>query len=416
MLTTAHLNAKVVRGVIKPAYLPPGDKATLALAEELIAIYRMSIGRPKGQLQDALRGALGTGRAALVGKGLAKLLEDRCTLEVDSPADPVDVRRKLFEYAAIHFPVTPGGRHRTTPRQDALEAVGRELGLEPGQVERAMYADLPSARIVRCPSLPGARWLIDRYNVALAQAVLLRATQVRIRLHDGTPAVVRRLFQYIKFFRLMYRSRPHPDGGYEIDVDGPLSLFKSSNKYGLQLAELVPALLLCPDWTLEATVLWGRERVERRFSLSSTQGLRSHYPARGTHALREIAWLRERLEKIESPWRIENTSAILDLGGQDICIPDAVLRHTDGRIAYLEVIGFWRRSSLERLLATYQSRGPQNLILALSKQLRVSAEGLEAAAGTVTFFRDMINAREVVALADSVGEKPGGPGPHRAAP
>jgi len=406
VLTSNLLNARVYRGVVQPYYVDPTDRVARRMAEELIAVFGMFNGRPRSELDEALQAAVGAGRSARFGRGLVKLLEDRCTFEVVSPMDPVEIRRRLFVAAADHFPVTPTGRFRTTPRTEILRQVAEQLEITPDQVDQAMFADLPSARVLRCDALPSAGWLLDRYNVALAQAVLLRATDVQIRLQGGSPGSIRRFFQYIKFFRLMFRVRSQPNGGYLVEIDGPLSLFRLSTKYGLQLAEMLPALLLCDNWSLEASLLWGRRREKRRFVLDSSEGLKSHYSRRGTYELREITWLRDRLAKLETPWCIEPTPAILDLGGQDLCIPDAVLRHPDGRTAYLEVAGFWRRQRLEKRLALLRAHGPPNLILAVSKNLRASAEERISGEVACTFFRDMINAREVVKLAEAIATAP----------
>jgi len=52
-------------------------------------------------------------------------------------------------------------------------------------------------------------WLLTRYNLALAQAVLYDATEMRIRVWDHFGTV----FSYVKLFGLMHRI-------YPIDADG----------------------------------------------------------------------------------------------------------------------------------------------------------------------------------------------------
>ena len=42
--------------------------------------------------------------------------------------------------------------------------------------------------------------------------------------------------------------------GYLFHIDGPLSLFSATTKYGLQVALFLPALLHCQDFRLEAEV------------------------------------------------------------------------------------------------------------------------------------------------------------------
>ena len=64
--------------------------------------------------------------------------------------------------------------------------------------------------------------------------------------------------------------------GYVFHIDGPLSLFSATTKYGLQVALFLPALLHCQDFRLEAEVRWGPRREPRSFLLDSRDGLVSH--------------------------------------------------------------------------------------------------------------------------------------------
>jgi len=90
---------------------------------------------------------------------------------------------------------------------------------------------------------------VTRYNLALAQAVLYDATEMRIRVWDHFGTV----FSYVKLFGLMHRIYPiDSDGervantdqaaGYEAVLDGPASLFSKSQKYGIRMANFLPAL------------------------------------------------------------------------------------------------------------------------------------------------------------------------------
>ena len=59
-----------------------------------------------------------------------------------------------------------------------------------------------------------AQRLIDRYNVALAQAVLLRSVRVVAEVRNEGPARYRQLFRRLKFHRLVYRVEGDHAEGY----------------------------------------------------------------------------------------------------------------------------------------------------------------------------------------------------------
>jgi predicted nuclease of restriction endonuclease-like RecB superfamily len=68
-----------------------------------------------------------------------------------------------------------------------LEAVAAELGLPPAQVAASLFADLKDEnRLLKFDDLD-ARRLLDRYNVALAQAVLLRSVLVTAEVRHEKP-------------------------------------------------------------------------------------------------------------------------------------------------------------------------------------------------------------------------------------
>lgn len=62
--------------------------------------------------------------------------------------------------------------------------------------------------------------------------------------------------------------------GYEAVLDGPASLFSQSQKYGIRMANFLPALPLCDRWEMTAEVLADETSGEtRQFSLDYTEKL-----------------------------------------------------------------------------------------------------------------------------------------------
>src|SRR6202035_3376279 len=138
------------------------------------------------------------------------------------------------------------------------------------------FADLKSEqRLVRFKDISAER-LLQRYNEALAQAVLLRSTRVHVIVRHESPQRVRQLLRLVKFHRLVCEVEKL-GAGVQLHLDGPLSLFSATNKYGLQLALFLPAVLLCKDFELKADLRWGPEKKPRTFQLTPRDGLVSHY-------------------------------------------------------------------------------------------------------------------------------------------
>jgi predicted nuclease of restriction endonuclease-like RecB superfamily len=65
---------------------------------------------------------------------------------------------------------------------------------------------------------------------------------------------------------------------------------------------------------------------------------------------------------------------------------------------FVEVLGFWKRSSLERLLRLLPQHGPKRFVLAISDRLKVDEETLGELRGPVLRFKEIPNAPELAAL------------------
>jgi hypothetical protein len=396
VLTTDLVQTRVSNGRVVPEYLDPDDPKALEKATSLVEIFAEALedDAARGEVETSVDRVVGYGTDFKVWRGLAKLLYDRSTFETRSPVEPADVRRTVFELAAR------SDRQRDRAwRRAILEEAADELGLEADTVERILYADLDERQRLDAFDPMEPKALLHRYNLALAQAVLYKATELEIELQDLEPNALRYLFQSLKFNRLMHRVR-RTEEGYRLAVDGPASLFNRSRKYGIHMAKFLPALVKLDGWQLKATLDW--EEQERRFEVSAETGLVSHYRARGQWKAEEEAHFEQRFDEIDPPWELERQGTILDLGDNEVIIPDYVLSHPDGREAYLEIVGFWRLSYLKRRIEALSSRERMPLILAVSERLKAGREALEQSPASVFFFKTVILVDNVVDAAEEV--------------
>ena len=71
-----------------------------------------------------------------------------------------------------------------------------------------------------------------------------------------------------------------------------------------------------------------------------------------------------------------------------------------GTDVFVEVLGFWKRSSVERLLRLLPKPGPRRFILAISDRLKVDEGALQDLPGPVLRFKEIPSAPEMAALLD----------------
>ena len=412
MLTSDLVQTRLYKGELRPRYLKVEDGERLTLAGRLIGLFEEHVGRPRFELDAALKEVLGSGTAFQLHRALAKLLRDRCSFETESPVEPIELRRRVFEAAAARYQrplLMPEGTAEGEPPSFRLDRAGLIGGLAadfsvgPAQIEAGLYADLKSEQtLVHFDGCEPA-WLLRRYNAALAQGVLLRAVSMRLEIRGQNGRQYRELFRKIKFFQLLTQVSGSLAEGYEIKLDGPLSLFQASQKYGLQMASFLPTLLHFQGWRLEATVRWGPKRVERSFALKARALEPYGRQLVGQWQPEEVAAFPDRFAKLDCDWSVSTAAELIDLGGKGVLVPDLVFEHEpSGRKAYMEVLGFWRKGAVASRLKLLREYGPPNFVLALSKSLAAGQDELESLPSEVYLFRSVPIPKKVLAVLDGL--------------
>jgi predicted nuclease of restriction endonuclease-like RecB superfamily len=400
MLTGKMVRVRYARERILPYYLDVNDPLWRELVERLLEMFRGQQGKPRGELEDDLAAAFGNEPAQLVYQGLAKLLEDRCEFEVVSGSPPEELREAVFAAAAE----TRRGEGAPFDRDAVLRGVADKLGLTAEVVDQGLFADLKSEQRLIAFKDTTAERLLQRYNVALAQAVLLRSTRVHVAIRGEPPQRYRQLLRLVKFHRLVCEMEKTGPDSHLLHLDGPMSLFTATQKYGLQLALFLPAVLHCRDFELNAELRWGAQRKPKTFLLSSGDGLVSHAADAGMYVPPELGMFVELFRKKVDDWTIEEETEVFPLG-ETFWVPDYRLRHkASGKVVLLEVLGFWRRSSAEKHLERLRQHVKAPFLLAVSDQLRIDDAGLEGLPAGIHRFRQMPLPDEVARLADELGD------------
>jgi uncharacterized protein len=241
--------------------------------------------------------------------------------------------------------------------------------------------------------------LLDRYNLAQAQALLYRSTEMRLWIAAEDPHATRELFQAIKAYRLIHEIRGNPRAGYEVRLSGPVSLFHRSQRYGIQMAVFLPALLLQKGWTMRAEV--EGKRGKAYFELDSTQRkLRSHYLR---EELRPAEGLLEKLVQdwaaLGGEWSVSFNQAVLNFG-ETALVPDLVFQHPAHGAVHLELLGFWTPRFLKDRLLMLERGQVSRYLLVVVEELRCSREAPAALPPHVIVCKTALKAKEVLRVLD----------------
>lgn len=381
MLTSDLVLARVRKGILRPSFLDLSE-AELARCAVLLETWTAHQGARREELDEMLQGLEGDGTDFAVWRGLSKLIADGSEFEIASALDPSEVRARVFEAAAGSIP------RNETERNNILAAVAKTLGVEIHHVEAGLYADLSARQVLKSVPKWSADLLLNRYNVALAQGVLYRATELTIRLTDKRAARIRQVFHMLKFFGLMHRVEK--DGkSWILTVDGPASLVSQSRKYGLNLATFLPVVFQCDSWRLNATVEW-QPRRPVVFELSSTEvELKSTYRMKGNWRSDEETMLLSRFVEGVDGWHLKAEATILELDKGEVLVADYLMMSPDQNEVVVDVVGFWREGYLARRLE-YLENLKTPVVLVVAERMKTHGQAIQEMNIPVVYFKGVI--------------------------
>ncbi len=364
-------------------YLGDGDQIWVrALLDE----FERLVGRPERDLRERLSEPLPLPSPVAQRRVASAVLSRFWRSAPRAPLPPREIRRAVFDEMAA----TAGSR------PEVLKRIGERLGLDPTALAAALFADLPGERIVQPPrTVPTPTDAIRQINLTMAQAMLFRATSVRIRVEGQTRALVR----LAKLRGLICTvSASSDERAPLLELSGPYALFRRTLLYGRALAAIVPPLVACPRYSLEATCIVRGQVVD--FVLASGDPVSSAEQARQFDSKLEERFARQ-FRKVAPDWDIIREPEPVRAGNGFI-FPDFLLRHRKDPVRHvlLEIVGFWTREYIDAKLAGLRRANLQNLVLCIDADRGCSEGDLPLGARIVRFKRT-IDPRAVLAVLDS---------------
>jgi hypothetical protein len=188
------------------------------------------------------------------------------------------------------------------------------------------------------------------------------------------------------------------DSEYHIIVDGPISLFKLTERYGSSLAKLLPSVAEADDWSLKAQIVWGERLAPKLLELVlSGVTTRELFPARAKKMEErydssvEAAFARS-FKALKLGWTLRREPELL-VAGRYVFIPDFSFEK-DHLKAYLEIVGFWTDEYLRKKLAKLRELNVENLLIAVDRSLKCSQ--LEKIQNALIFYDKQVPVKPVV--------------------
>jgi predicted nuclease of restriction endonuclease-like RecB superfamily len=399
---------------LSPLSAPERSRAT-EVSEALLAVTRAAVGCDREEVEAGWASVPVAAKERKLLLGLTHLVEARSEFSAPAGAEPEAVRRSVFTHAAqMRAALGPG---EYLDRNLVLAKAAEELGSSVETIDAALYADLRSAQRLESAPPHSAAALVADYELTQVQSVLLRAVRIEAEVRAARPDAYRELFRKLKFRQLLFRIEPLEAGGYRLEIDGPMSLFGATTKYGLELSLSLPALLSCGQLRLKAELRWGKRREKLSFEQTYAQA-----PSADEHSgvRTEVAELLGALQG-NPAWQACLSDKLIDVTaeGGGVLVPDleltrggAVAKPTRRGVAaaetpsvLVELLGFWSRDAVFRRIEAAQKglSGRIPMLFVASSRLRVSEElldGVEAA--SLYVYKGKINAAALLRKAEAL--------------
>jgi predicted nuclease of restriction endonuclease-like RecB superfamily len=364
MLTKAEAISEVREGRVFPDRL--GRKTHshyLAAAEEMLAIYREGLGKTREELHAAVQATF-RGVACPIRRirAFCKLLDDGSDYHGAKGDGAARLRLRVFRLAAEKHPLMSAPRSLLGHcEREVKDAIALAVGRPWVEIERDLFSDVCALhRLQTFSSYASAEVLLSRYNEAQLQAVLYDAAQMRIVARDSYKHIIRAA----KLARLMH-SAERCGEGFEFIFDGPASALRTTKRYGVLMARIIPALLTCREWELSATIHRFRGGRQPELTVTSRDGYRSSAapPAEFDSAVEQDfadKWGRQAREG----WTLQHESEPRFVS-QKAFFPDFAFAHENGRRVLFEIVGHWTPEYLMAKRETLRSFAGEPIMLAV---------------------------------------------------
>ena len=387
MLSSDLLRTKISKNTITPLFcsLDFGNSTPYELANKLVTFFENTHknGTSKGELLQKITLLESEYDYKLV-RGLCTLLERRSIFEsgFHSQISPKTIRQNLFKESSVQ-----GFALSDVHRQKIIKKIADQNDLSTNEIEKFMWADMEENLILKKFNFINPKHLLLWYNLSLTQTLLFRCTTMEFSIEGGLywKQVLRNVKRYGLMYTLdhQYNESQQDLNSINCTLEGPLSLFKMTDKYGTSMAKLLPWIIKAPVWRINGSIIRKNDEGSKiyKFEMSSTD---KNNTSEFLQPISEILFsnnyskinnsqihnhtkspeddftfdslLEKNFEKLflqyfnkKDDWKISREPNPLIVDGKAM-IPDFLFERF-GKKVYFEIVGFWTKEYLARKTA-----------------------------------------------------------------
>jgi predicted nuclease of restriction endonuclease-like RecB superfamily len=399
MLQSSLIRAKIRKGKIYPVFADINNVRDVELASTMIDRFKSAVknGETKGSIASSVKELEYYYDYRLV-RGFYSLLERQSVFKSKADyhgIDPILLRRKVFEESSKRgFALTEYERGRI------MSDIAKAFNINSNMLEELLMSDMDDNLLIIELKPISVDKLIASYNLSLIQTLLFKCVTFECKVSSGVEW--KYLLRDVKRLGLMYmleyddnnnnNSSNKKVSNITCIVDGPLSIFKMTEKYGTSIARLIPTIVNAREWYIRAWIVRDSNRARSyEFTLSSKDNVMldksrdpstNIYDYNGKSITIYDSSTEERFANTfinyDTGWRLVREPEPIVVSNKAF-IPDFAFEKGNIRV-YLEIVGFWTKEYIERKLQKIRElrveRSDIDIIVAIDKELECSKHSI----------------------------------------
>ena len=327
----------------------------------------------------------------------SKSITNNVDINSNNLHDPVNIRKELFEESSKRgFALTE------FERREIIGTVASRINLHADDIIGLMWSDLEENLVLEWFDVISPQQLLAWYNLSLMQTLLFNCTKLEFSVTGGSnwKHILRDIKRLGLMYNLQYKALEDEKQAINTDetdydnrdimfinisntdrknnsiiicsLDGPLSIFKLTERYGTSIAKILPSIISTDTWSLKAwivrkTMSLGKKIYEFKMSNNNAPPLsREPYynkesnkeKKRTLYTAKESSQIiyfdsgveekfSTRFKQSANGWKLIREPEPLILSNGKALIPDFAFEKYGIRI-YLEIVGFWTKEYLEK--------------------------------------------------------------------
>ncbi|MGC8581894.1 MAG: DUF790 family protein [Thermoplasmata archaeon] len=293
---------------------------------EMQKILIDNIGNKKKEIKKKLIEVEESTKNYKLAKAIKQYLLSNAMFKMDSPIDPVIIRKSVFEEV-------PDGALNDNERQKVFQKVSVKFYVEPEKIEQYLYSDIEdNYLLIGYEPLPGDE-LVKKFNVYLLNSILFRANDIKITLPENMVELCTSIAQQKVMYKMVL------DNGFiHINIKAPSSIQHNQENYAIAIGNAISDIVTTSKWTIESEIFLGNSKKKKKLFFSINETFSKFFIKNNSSKYTINPQIIKDLSNLYNlKILINNNPVFIE---NNILVPDLAISNNE-KIAYLEFLKFW---------------------------------------------------------------------------